>query len=213
MRSSLGVPLIALSLLGIGCSAAPAQDDTGASPTRVTSPATTARTSSASTTSTTNESETARSVLIFLSTEVNCGDVRPVGRQIPDTEAVATAALQELFSGRVTEQERGAGLTGFGPETADLLRRLRVDDEIAYVDLNASHRDAIDFAGTSCGGAAFHAMVGSTLRQFPTVKEVRYAFDGNPREFVEFVQGGCPDDPIPPGDPCDPLPWRQGESG
>lgn len=53
-------------------------------------------------------------------------------------------------------------------------------------------------------------MVASTLRQFPTVTDVRYAFDGDPRAWVEFTEGGCPDDPIPPGDPCDPRPWGRG---
>lgn len=170
--------------------------------TRVVTPATT------STTVATNRAQNTRTVLIFLTdTEAECGVVRPVERQVPDTKAVAIAALQELFSGHVTEQERGAGLHGFGPETAGLLRRLWVEDGIAYVDLNASHREAIAQAGTSCGGVVFGAMIGSTLRQFPTVKDVRYAFDGDPRAFVEFQQGYCPDDPIPPGDPCDPRPW------
>jgi spore germination protein GerM len=155
----------------------------------------------------------ARTLKVFLSTEKNCGDVRPVERELPNTEAVATAALRELFSGRLTEQEQAAGLTGFGPDTADLLGGLRIADGIAYVNLNASHRNAIDSAGTSCGGSAFQSMVGNTLRQFPTVEEVRYAFDRDPKAWIEFTQGACPEEPIPPGDPCDPRPWVPGQRG
>lgn len=213
---SLGVRLLVVSLLGVSCSGSPAGDDIDGAPTITTSPAPAVATStntSSPTPTTSPPAQDTRTVLIFLSTEANCGDVRPVERQVPDTEAVGTAALEELFSGRVTEQERAAGLSGFGPETAGLLRRLWVADGIAYVDLDASYRDAIAFASTSCGGAAFHAMIASTIRQFPTVQDVRYAFDGNPRAFVEFGQGGCPDDPIPPGDTCDPRPWGPGGGG
>jgi spore germination protein GerM len=133
-----------------------------------------------------------------------------VVRQVPEADAIATAALQELFSGRVTEQERSAGLrSGFGPQTADLLNRLRIADGVAYVDLDGSRRDAIAYASTSCGSGVFGSAIRSTLLQFPTVTEVRYAFDGDPRDFVEWSQGGCPEEPIPPGDPCDPRPWSR----
>lgn len=154
-----------------------------------------------------------QAVQIFLSTEENCGDVRPVERQVPANEAVVTAALQELFSGRLTDEERAQGLSGFAPETAGLLRSLRVDNGTAYVDLDASMTDVISFASTSCGGSAFQAMIARTLEQFPTVTDVRYAFDGDPRAFAEFSQQGCPDPPVPAGDPCDPRPWRSTGKG
>jgi hypothetical protein len=153
-------------------------------------------------------------VLLLAPDDGDCGAVRPVQRRVPDDGAVATQALRELFGGRTTDQERAAGLQSpFGPATADLLRQVRVVDGTAYVDLDGGRRRAIDFAGTSCGGQAFFAVVVGTLRQFPTVTQVRFAFDGDPRDFVQWSQGGCPDEPVPPGDPCDPRPWQPARPG
>lgn len=159
------------------------------------------------------DGQPSRTVRIYLTSQSNtdCLADRPVERRIPQTSAVATAALTELFSGRISDQERAAGLqSGFSPATADLLNGLRIADGTAYVDLNGTLRDEIAYASTSCGSAVFGSAIRNTLLQFPTVTQVRYAFDGDPRAFVEWSQGGCPDEPIPPGDPCDPLPWQSG---
>lgn len=152
-----------------------------------------------------------RSVLVFLSEtrSEDCAAVRPVERQVRDTGAIGTAALRELFNGRVTSAEEDAGLSSsYNEMTAELLRSLRIDNGVAYVNLDGSRREAISFASTSCGSAAFNATVAGTLRQFSTVQEVRYAFDGDPRDFVEWSQGACPEEPVPPGDRCDPQPWQ-----
>ena len=144
-----------------------------------------------------------------------CNGVVPVARTVPATEGVARAALEQLFAGPTPEEERRYGArSAFSPRTADLLNSVRVEEGIAYVDL----RDFTTVEGastqlgaysTSCGMGAFSGQVETTLRQFPTVREVRYAFDGDPRAFVEYMQGGCPDEPVPPGDVCDPAPFRR----
>ncbi len=47
-------------------------------------------------------------------------------------------------------------------------------------------------ATTSCGGG-FFSMVDATLMQFPTIKRVYYAVEGNTNDFYEWVQiGECP---------------------
>jgi hypothetical protein len=146
-------------------------------------------------------------IRIFLLTgeEDSCGGAgRFVERRVPATEAVATAALRELFAG-ATAEEKAAGLGGFGPETAELLRSMRIEDGTAYVDLVADLLP--DSVGTLCGGTAFQAMVGETLLQFPTIERYVVALDGDPRAFVEVMQGAC-EDPVEPGGPCDPAPFR-----
>jgi hypothetical protein len=146
-------------------------------------------------------------IRIFLLTgeEDPCGGAgRFVERRVPATEAVATAALRKLFAG-ATAEEKAAGLSGFGHETAGLLRSVRIEDGTAYVDLVAALLP--DSVGTSCGGTAFQVMVGETLLQFPTIERYVVALDGDPRAFVEVMQGGC-EDPVEPGGPCDPAPFR-----
>lgn len=159
--------------------------------------------------------ETQTVQVFFSSTDPDanlCQDVVPVTREVPVTAAVATAALNELFRGPSPQEERDLKIDSvFTPETAGLLRSVRIDDGTAYVDLRhfdslASPTIPLGIYGTSCGSGAFHSQMRATLTQFPTVREVRYAFDGDPRAFVEWMQGGCPD-PIPAGDPCDPEPF------
>lgn len=139
--------------------------------------------------------------------EVDCGAVQSATRVVPATESVATAALTELFRGP-SPSEREFGLSGFGPETAGLLRSVRIVDGTAYVDLDRSLFP--DNFGTSCGMQAFFATVGRTLTQFATINGFVAAFDGDPVAFQEFMQGSCPQEVPAPGDACDPTPFESG---
>jgi spore germination protein GerM len=123
-------------------------------------------------------------------TEVDCTTVFPVPRQVPRTEAVATAALQQLFAGP-TEDERVAGYRSpFSAASAGLLKRVRIDHGTAYVDLH-DLRARLGGATSSCGAAEFHMQVERTLRQFPSVRRVILAIDGEPRAFYDWMGESC----------------------
>jgi hypothetical protein len=114
----------------------------------------------------------------------DCRATRAVPRVVRG-RAVATAALHALFAGPAD----GAGEpgTGFGPETADLLRSVRIEDGAALVDLRA---DALPgWATISCGSAVLGSTVTATLRQFPGVREVRFALDGDEDAFAQALGG------------------------
>jgi spore germination protein GerM len=137
----------------------------------------------------------------------SCSGVEAVPREVARTEAVATAALTELFGGPSDEEQRRGLSSVFSADTRDLLRTVHVEDGTAYLDLSASLLD-IDEASTSCGGSALLASVEATAERFSTVDRVRYAVEGDPRRFYEFVQVGCPA-PSTAGDRCDPAPFRR----
>ena len=106
-----------------------------------------------------------QTIRVFFSPESSqsCGDVTPVQRDVTTTRAVATAALNELFKGP-TAKEGARGLSSFfGPDTTDLLRSLRVENGVAYVDLG----DITDInnVSTSCGSTSFLAQMDATLKQ------------------------------------------------
>lgn len=132
-------------------------------------------------------------VRIFFSPESNptCANVTPVRRDVPDTRAIATAALHELFKGPTAQEEaRGLG-SFFGPDTTGLLRSVHVTDGVAYVDLDdITH---INNVSTSCGSSMFLAQMDATLKQFPTVRQTVYAMEGDPEAFYTFLQRVCPD--------------------
>ena len=121
----------------------------------------------------------------------DCQKVAPVKRTIPKTTAPATASLHELFKGP-TEQE-AKEYSGFSPkETEGILKSVKVKNGAAYVNFTKRVFEQMGNATTSCGGG-FFSMVEATLKQFPTIKNVYYAIEGNSNDFYEWVQvGECP---------------------
>ena len=121
----------------------------------------------------------------------DCQKVAPVNRTISKTTSVATAALQELLKGPTTEEAKE--YSGFGPpETNGILKSVRVKSGAAYVNFNKVVYEQMGSATSSCGGG-FFSMVEATLTQFPTIKRVYYAIEGNTNDFYEWVQvGECP---------------------
>jgi spore germination protein GerM len=135
----------------------------------------------------------------------DCAAVFEVRRTLPRTEAVATAALQQLFAGP-TEAETAAGYRSpFSAATAGLLKRVHIEHGTAYVDLN-DLRAQLGGATSSCGAAEFNTAVERTLRQFSTVRRVILAIDGEPRRFYEWMGQDCD----LTNDRCDPAPFRPG---
>ena len=120
--------------------------------------------------------------------------VQSVTRAIPKTKAVAHAALMELFAGP-TEAEKAKGFySDFSEATKNLLISVNVKNRSAYVnmrDLTATSNMG-NFT-TSCGGSNFFAQVEETLTQFPGIRKVFFAFEGDPSHFYDWMQiGECP---------------------
>lgn len=123
---------------------------------------------------------------------MDCTKAFPTTRTIPRTTATARAALDELFKG-TTEEERKKGFWAFDPEnTTGILKSVRVSKGAAYVNFTKLAYEKLGNATTSCG-AGFFPMVENTLLQFPTIKKVYYAVEGDANGFYEWVQvGECP---------------------
>lgn len=122
----------------------------------------------------------------------DCRAVSPTLRTIPTTPAIARAALEELFKG-VTPEEEAKGFTGLGSdETAGALKSINIKKGTAYVNFNKIVFEKLGTATTSCG-SGFFSSVEATLKQFPTIRRVYYAVEGNSNDFYEWVQvGECP---------------------
>lgn len=88
--------------------------------------------------------------------------------------------------------EREAGYRSiFSLTTSNLLKELRIRGATAYVDL-IDFRQTLPGASSSCGSAEFQSQISHTLHQFPKVKRVIYAINGDPRTFYAWM-----------GEPCD----------
>ena len=122
----------------------------------------------------------------------DCTAVKPTARTIPKTPAIARAALEELFKG-VTLEEEAKGFTSFSAdETRGILKSINIKRGVAYVNFNPVVYEQMGSATSSCGGGWFSS-IEATLTQFPTVKKVFYAVDGDVAGFYDWVQvGECP---------------------
>jgi spore germination protein GerM len=114
-----------------------------------------------------------------------------VTREVPRTEAVLRAALEELLRGP-TPDEQAAGLfSWFSEETAGMLNRVAVDGEgKAVVDFR-DFRATIPNASTSAGSAVLLGELNNTVFQFGSVRSVEYRIDGSCEAFWNFLQRSC----------------------
>ena len=122
----------------------------------------------------------------------DCNKSFPITRTIPKTRSVATGALKEFFKG-VNEEEKAKGFWSFDPEsTKGVFKSLTIKNGSAYLNFTKPAFEKLGNATTSCG-SGFFSMIENTLTQFPTIKKVYYAVEGNTNDFYEWVQvGECP---------------------
>lgn len=136
-----------------------------------------------------------------------CDRVFPLARTVPATRAVIRAALNSLFAGpTLIEKEQGYH-SPFNDRTKEILKNIRIVRQTAYVDLH-DIRPILPGTSSSCGSTEFFAEVQSTLQQFPSVRRVVFAIEGNPREFYEWIQAECDRS----NDYCDPRPFALSHS-
>ncbi len=113
-------------------------------------------------------------VIVFFNQlgEEECDAVFPARREIPETEAVGRAALEELLRGPTAEEEMQGYFTSI-PEGTTL-----IDLEIANGVATANFSEEMDTAAGSCTVIAIRAQIEQTLMQFATVENVVIAVEG-----------------------------------
>jgi hypothetical protein len=114
--------------------------------------------------------------------------VCPSRRPASGAPGVLLDALQQLFAGP-NASEREAGLESyFSGDTEELLRDLNLSDGTATVDLEGDILARINGVGTTYGSSLFLAQVEGTVFQFPTVQEIVFKVDGDPRSFCRALE-------------------------
>ena len=110
----------------------------------------------------------------------------------PENQSGRPRRARELFKG-VTPDEAKRGFVSFSPEeTNGIFKSVKIKNKTAYINFNKVVYEQMGSATTSCGGG-FFSSIEKTLFQFPTIKKVFYAIEGNPADFYDWVQvGECP---------------------
>lgn len=120
----------------------------------------------------------------------DCSLVFPVEREVSKTLAVGQVSLEELFRGPTMEEQKNGYTSFFSSVTKDILKSIKIDNKIAYVDLK-DVRQLIPNASSSCGSAQFLSEMTNTLKQFVSIEKVVFAIEGNPTTFYEWLQLDC----------------------
>jgi germination protein M len=172
---------------------APSIDPGTPEPTSGASPAPTASTAPGETT-------TIRAYF-FLGSFTHDAGLAPVLREIPKTQAVATAAMNALLAGPAgNEIESRPAMYSAIPEGTRLLG-LSIDNGVATVDLSRE----FESGGGSASVLGRLAQVVYTLTQFPTVDAVSFELDGEP-VTVFSGEGVVLEHPVGRADYTDQLP-------
>jgi len=115
-----------------------------------------------------------------LDPESSCNKVFPVEREIPKTQAVARAALEELLKGATDVDKEQGFLTSVNPDVK--IQSLSVENGVAKVDFD----EQLEFqVGGSCRVSAIRAQITQTLKQFPTVNSVIISIDGRTEDILQ----------------------------
>ncbi|MFA6436896.1 MAG: GerMN domain-containing protein [Candidatus Paceibacterota bacterium] len=115
-----------------------------------------------------------------LDPEITCEKVFPVKREIPKTQAVARAAIEELLKGPTDEEKQEEYSTAINDGVK--VQSLTIDKEIAKIDFNKQ----LEFqVGGSCRVAAIAHQITETLKQFLTVKDVIISIDGRTEDILQ----------------------------
>lgn len=110
----------------------------------------------------------------------DCSQVYPVKRTITPTQAVARAALEELFKGLAPGEKELGYLTNLNSGVR--IQKLTIANGVAQVDFSA---DLEKNGGGSCRTAAIIAQIKETLKQFPTVQNVIISIDGRTEDILQ----------------------------
>jgi hypothetical protein len=136
---------------------------------------------------------------------------KAVRRAVPDTPAIARAAVEALIEGATVEEEESGLYSGVPKDT--LLLGLTIDDGLATIDLSAEFEQG----GGSFAMLSRLAQVVYTLTEFDSVDEVLFWIDGQPRETFSG-EGILIGDPVTRSDYLSLLPltapadrWTQSE--
>ena len=99
----------------------------------------------------------------------------PLLREVPETRAVATAAMSALLEGPTSDESGERAITSAVPAGSRLLG-LTIENGVVTVDLSSE----FESGGGSMSVLVRLGQVVYTLTQFPTVQTVRFEIEGQP---------------------------------
>lgn len=111
---------------------------------------------------------------------MDCSLVYPVERKIAKTISTARVALEELLKGPTEEEKTNGYYTSINSGVT--IQKLTIVDGVAMVDFDEQLESQV---GGSCRVAAINSQIVSTLKQFPSVKEVIISINDRTEDILQ----------------------------
>ncbi|MFZ3054513.1 MAG: GerMN domain-containing protein [Minisyncoccales bacterium] len=110
----------------------------------------------------------------------SCTRVFAIEREIPKTEGIAKAAIEELIKGPTDEESQAGYFTGIN--SGAKVNKLTIIDGTAKIDFNEALEQGV---GGSCLVAEIRQQIVQTLMQFETVKKVIISINGRTEDILQ----------------------------
>lgn len=115
-----------------------------------------------------------------LDPEFSCNKVFPVERDVPKTQSIGRAALEEMLAGPEGNEKNDGFFTSINPGVK--IQKLTIVNGVARVDFN----DVLEASvGGSCRVSAIRAQITETLKQFSSVKQVIISINGRTEDILQ----------------------------
>ncbi|MFA6321992.1 MAG: GerMN domain-containing protein [Candidatus Buchananbacteria bacterium] len=111
---------------------------------------------------------------------VSCNKVFPVKRIIPKTEAMARAAIEQLFLGPNSQEASDDYSTALNYGVK--IQNLSINSGTAKIDFDETLQSGV---GGSCRVSAVRAQIIETLKQFSTIKNVIISINGRTEDILQ----------------------------
>lgn len=112
--------------------------------------------------------------------EVSCNKVFPVERRVPQTQAIARAAIEELLKGPAETEKSQGFFTSINSGVK--IQKLTIENGVAKIDFDQQ----LEFQmGGSCRVSAIRSQITQTLKQFSTVQSVIISIDGRTEDILQ----------------------------
>ncbi len=115
-----------------------------------------------------------------LAADNDCTKVFPVTREVPKTQAMARAAIDDLLNGPTPAETEKGYMTGINPGVK--VQKLVIVDGVLKVDFDKKLEEAV---GGSCRVLMIRSQIEKTLGQFPTVKKVVISINGRTEDILQ----------------------------
>jgi len=112
--------------------------------------------------------------------EASCNKVFPVEREVPKTQAIARAAIEELLKGPTEAEKSQDFFTSINSGVK--IQKLTIENGVAKIDFDSQ----IEFqVGGSCRVSAIRSQIIETLKQFSTVQSVIISVNGRTEDILQ----------------------------